>query len=215
MMFSKRKDKTIEKLDTLFDTIDKAQLLFKEGVKNYLYGETLQLEDNISTMSGIRTDSENLRHEIENDLYKQPAFLRMRGDVMRLLERIDGIIIKIDNNLSQFDIERPFIPTELNPEFTKLTELCTRAIECAIPAAKSYFRNPDLTAEKNHRVYFYAQETDKQAKILKRMVFQSVKDLKLSEKFHLRYFALHIEELAHAAQKLADQLAVMSIKRSN
>ena len=37
--------------------------------------------------------------------------------------------------------------------------------------------------------------------------------LKLSEKFHLRYFALHIEELSQEALKVADQLSVMSIRR--
>ena len=38
--------------------------------------------------------------------------------------------------------------------------------------------------------------------------------LKLSEKFHLRYFSLHIEDLAKAAVKVAEQLSVMAIKRS-
>jgi hypothetical protein len=38
--------------------------------------------------------------------------------------------------------------------------------------------------------------------------------LKLSEKFHLRYFALHIEDLSTAAVKVAEQLSVMAIKRS-
>ena len=34
-----------------------------------------------------------------------------------------------------------------------------------------------------------------------------------SEKFHLRYFALHIEDLSTAAVKVAEQLSVMAIKR--
>ncbi len=39
-------------------------------------------------------------------------------------------------------------------------------------------------------------------------------ELRLSQKFHLRYFALHIEEISMEAEKVADQLSVMSIKRS-
>ena len=38
--------------------------------------------------------------------------------------------------------------------------------------------------------------------------------LKLSEKFHLRYFALHIEDLSKADVKVAEQLSVMAIKRN-
>ena len=48
---------------------------------------------------------------------------------------------------------------------------------------------------------------------MKRRVFHEMSSLKLSEKVHLRYFALHIEELALAAAKVADQLSVMSIRR--
>ena len=214
-MFSKKINRTIENIDKLFDAVDRAQLVFKEGVKNYLYGEMPQLSDNLQTMTQIKSDAEILRREIESDLYRQSAFVRLRGDVMRLLERIDNIITKIDNNLCQFEIERPYIPAELNSDYLKLAELSTKSVESAIPAAKSYFRSPDLTVEKSHRVYFYAQEADKQAKTLKRTVFHNMNELKLSEKFHLRYFALHIEELSHAAIKVADQLSVMAIKRSN
>jgi uncharacterized protein len=39
-------------------------------------------------------------------------------------------------------------------------------------------------------------------------------NLKLSEKFHLRYFTLHIESLSDAAQEAADMLSIMAIKRT-
>lgn len=38
-------------------------------------------------------------------------------------------------------------------------------------------------------------------------------DLKLSEKFHLRYFTLHIENISDTAEKVADLLSIMAIKR--
>ena len=72
---------------------------------------------------------------------------------------------------------------------------------------------PDSVPDMVHRVYFFQKEADTQAKILKRKVFHDMDKLKLSEKFHLRYFALHIEELSQEALKVADQLSVMSIRR--
>ncbi len=39
-------------------------------------------------------------------------------------------------------------------------------------------------------------------------------EIKLSEKFHLRYFTLHIENLSDAAQKVADTLSILAIKRT-
>ena len=38
--------------------------------------------------------------------------------------------------------------------------------------------------------------------------------LRLSEKFHLRYFALHIETVSDTAEKVADLLSIMAIKRT-
>ena len=133
---------------------------------------------------------------------------------MRLLEALDHIIDTLNDNLFQFEIERPFIPVELNADFLKLTELSIQAVETAIPATKAYFRTSDSITEKVHRVYFYEKEADKQAKSLKKKVFHTMDELRLSQKFHLRYFALHIEEISMEAEKVADQLSVMSIKRS-
>ena len=214
-MFTRRIDKTIANIDKIFDTVDQAQLVFKEGLKNYLYNETPSFNDNLRTILQLRTDAELLRREIENDLYRQSAFVRMRGDIMRLLERVEHIILKLGNNLEQFDVERPFIPVELNTDFIKLAELSTQAVETAVPAARAYFRSPEVIFDRIHRVYFYASETGRQAQSLKRHVFHELDTLKLSQKIHLRYFALHIEELSAAAAKVADQLSVMAIKRTN
>lgn len=214
MPLFKRIDKTNQLIDSFFDTVDQALLVFKQGVKSYLYSETEAFSDNLTTMTNLGNDAELMRREIENSLYSRTSFIRMRGDVMRLLERVGHIVDLLNDNLNQFEIERPYIPSELNSDMLKLTDLSTQAVETTIPAAKAYFRSPEGITEKIHRVYFYKREADKQAKLLKRKVFHEMDSLKLSEKFHLRYFALHIEELSRASEKVADQLSVMSVKRA-
>ena len=89
------------------------------------------------------------------------------------------------------------------------------AVESTIPGSKAYFTQPEDVAETTERVYFYEKEAVKLSQSIKRTVFHDMVDeLKLSEKFHLRYFALHIEDLAKAAVKVAEQLSVMAIKRA-
>ena len=134
---------------------------------------------------------------------------------MRLLERFDHIISIISVDLVQFEIENPKIPAELRKEFLKLSELASMAVESTIPSSKAYFTQPEDVAETTERVYFYEKEAVKLSQSIKRTVFHDMVDeLKLSEKFHLRYFALHIEDLAKAAVKVAEQLSVMAIKRA-
>ena len=78
----------------------------------------------------------------------------MRGDILKLFERMDNIVDILNNSLSQFDIESPHIPSELNVEFVKLTELSTLTVECVLPAAKAYFRTPESIQDKINQSLF-------------------------------------------------------------
>lgn len=214
-MFGRKKvNKLIEDIDRYFDLMDQSVLIFKEGVRNYLYSHTDAFNENLMKMSAIDSEASVLRREIENALYTQTALVRSRGDIMRLFEKTRNITDILNDSLFQFEIETPFIPSELNPEFMKLTEFSALAVEAVIPAAKAYFKAPESVPDKISRAYFYEKEAVKYSQTIKRTVFHNMPSLKLSEKFHLRYFALHIENLAKGAENVADQLAVMAIRRT-
>ncbi|MDD5911591.1 MAG: hypothetical protein PUC61_05600 [Bacteroidales bacterium] len=214
-MFSRKKtNKLIEDIDTYFDLMDQQALVFKEGVRNYLYSNEEAFNANLLKMSTLDSQTEVLRREIENALYTQTALVRARGDIMRLLEKTRNITEILNESLLQFEIETPFIPSELNGDFMKLTEFSTLAVEAAVPASKAYFNAPDTIPDKISRAYYYEKEAVKYSQTIKRTVFHKMTSLKLSEKFHLRYFALHIENLSKAAANVADQLAVMTIRRT-
>ena len=214
-MFGRKKaNKLIEDIDRYFDLMDQSVLVFKSGVRNYLYSNKDDFNDNLMKMSSLDSEADVLRREIESGLYTQTALVRSRADIMRLLEKSRSITDILNDSLFQFEIETPFIPKELNQEFMKLTEFSTLAVEAVVPAAKAYFRSPETVPDKISRAYFYEKEAVKYSQTIKRTVFHNMPSLKLSEKFHLRYFALHIENLAKGAEDVADQLAVMAIKRT-
>lgn len=214
-MFGRKKtNKLIEDIDRYFDIMDQSVLVFKEGVRNYLYSNSAGFNENLAKLSALDSESGVLRREIENALYTQTALVRSRADIMRLFEKTRNITDILNDSLFQFEIETPFIPSELNPEFMKLTEFSTLAVEAVVPAAKAYFKTPEAVQDKISRAYFYEKEAVKYSQTIKRTVFHNMPSLKLSEKFHLRYFALHIENLAKAAANVADQLAVMAIRRT-
>ena len=214
MFGRKRSIKLIEDIDRYFDIMDQSLLVYKEGVRNYLYSNPEGFNDNLKKMSALESEGDVLRREIENALYTQTALVRSRGDIMRLFEKTRSITDLLNDSLFQFEIETPFIPSELNPEFMKLTEFSTLAVESVVPAAKAYFKAPETVQDKINRAYFYEKEAVKYSQTIKRTVFHNMPSLKLSEKFHLRYFALHIENLSKAAENVADQLAVMAIRRT-
>ena len=210
---TKKSSRFVESVDKLLNDVDTALIIFKDGIRCYLYNDTEGFAENLSTMARLEGEAGALRREIENILYSRGTLIRYRGDIMRLLERFDHIFTILSNDLIQFEIEAPNVPQELKKEFMKLTELATTAVETTIPGTKAYFTDPDKVSESSHRVYFYEKEAVKLAQSIKRTVFHDMQHLKLSEKFHLRYFALHIEDLSTAAVKVAEQLSVMAIKR--
>lgn len=210
-MSRKPKKNPTEEIENYFDLLDQSLLVFEEGVKNYLHRDMPALSGNLQSIVKLENDSSILRRDIEMSLFSDSSPLS--GDTLRLLERMGHIIDILNSDLFQFEIERPNIPSELNTDFLKLMELSSQAVANTIPASKAFFKDPDTIPDKIRRVYFYQKEADRQAKALKRKVFHEMDTLKLSEKVHLRYFALHIEDLALQAMKVADQLSVMSVRR--
>ncbi len=207
-------NKSIQLIETFIDHIDNGILIFREGVFNYLDGNQSSFVDNLKTLSGLETEADIMRRKVENILYTQSLMPQLRGDIMRLMEELDNIIDLAKKNLYQFDVEIPFIPNELHQDLKKLTELAVAACESVLPAARAYFREPEAVKEKIHRTYLYEKEADKLADAIKRKVFHDMPNLKLSEKFHLRYFTLHIETISDAAEKAADLISIMAIKRT-
>ena len=214
-MFSfKHTRQSIELIDRFLNTVDQGGILFREGVRNYLQGEKSRFQESLVTLSSLETEADQLKRQIESILYTQSLMPQLRGDILKLLESLDTILDNAKSNLYQFDVELPFIPAEIHSDLIKLTELSTAAIASAILAATGYFRNPESVKEILQKVYLYEQEADKLADAIKRKVFQTMPNLKLSEKFHLRYFTLHIENISDLAQNVADLLAIMLIKRT-
>lgn len=211
---NKQANQLISSIDALLGSIDNSLIVFKNGVKDYLYNEDSSFSEDLSTMASLETEAGARIREIESTLYSKGFLIRSRGDIMRLLERFDHIISIVSSDLVQFEIEAPNVPAELKKEFVKLSELASLAVESSIPGTKAYFNDPKNVAETTGRVYFYEKEAVKLSQSIKKTVFHDMDKLKLSEKFHLRYFALHIEDLAKAAVKIAEQLSVMAIKRS-
>lgn len=212
MLFSNA-NKTIGLIDNFFNCVDKSILLFQEGVKSYLYKNGGGFKNKLQELASVEIESDQLRRKIENILYTQSLMPQLRSDILRLLEEMDKLIDHSKKTLFQFDVESPLIPDDLIPELIKLTQISLSAAESVIPAAKSYFNEPALVSEKIHRVFFYEKEADVFADVVRRKIFKEMNMLKLSEKFHLRYFTLHIENISDTAEKVADLLTVMAIKR--
>ena len=201
----------IVNIDEYFDTIELGILNFKEGVNNYLEGNTVEFDNNLKIIDKLEENADAIIRKIENDFYVYSLLPNYASEILNLLEKVDDIIDNAKNTLSQFDVESPFIPEEIKKDFSRLTNISVKTAENAISAARLFFTDPNLVKDKIQKVLFYERETEKLGNKIKRRVFKEM-DLELSEKNHVRYFTLHIEEVSNASKVVAKMLSSLLIK---
>lgn len=215
-MFAFRQaNETIALIDRFLDLVDQGGIIFLEGVKHYLHGRKEHFLENLNSLSKFESEADSIKRNVENILYTQSLMPQLRSDILKLLEVLDNILDNSKSSLVQFDIEQPCIPSVLHDDMILLAEMSSNAIQAVIPAARNYFRKPDLVKESLHRVFLYEKEADRIGDGIKRKIFQNLPELpELAMKSHARYFTSHIEKLSDIAETAADLLIIMAIKRT-
>jgi len=199
-------------IETFFDKIDLGTLNFKKGIQNYLDGNIDEFKQNLKSITNLESEADTIQRKIENDFYLHSLMPNFASDILNLIENVDDIIDRAKDVLSQFDVETPHVPESIKKDYIELVNFSAKSVENVIPAARVFFTEPNKVKDNLQKVLFYHRETDTLSTNIKRKIFQDTDDLKLSEKLHLRYFALHIEQVSDEAKKVAQQLSSLVIK---
>jgi predicted phosphate transport protein (TIGR00153 family) len=199
-------------IDEFFDKIEMGTLNFKKGVQNYIDDNKIEFLQNLKAISNLESEADTIQRKIENDFYLHSLMPNYASDILNLIESVDDIIDMSKDVLSQFDVETPHMPDEIKKEYLELVGLAVKSVENVVSAARIFFISPDEVKDRIQKVLFYHRETDVLSNNIKRKIFQEFDSLKLSEKIHLRYFALHIEQISDTSKNIAHQLSSLVIK---
>lgn len=199
-------------IDGFLDAISEGCIVFRLGVHDYLSGSEESFQQRIESIGSYENKADALRRDIEQRLYGESLIPEHRGDVLGLLENLDDVIDVAKDTLKQFDVERPVIPAEWGEAYAQLAVTSVEAAEALVHASRAFFREATAVQNHLHKVHFFEKEADRISEALKRRIFGS--QLDLASKIHLRYFALHIENISDRAQSVADRLAIYTIKRT-
>ncbi len=209
-LFSKHR-KIEAEIDEFLDHVVEGGLLFKKGVRFYLENRNEEFEDRLAELRQVEENADHLRRNIETSLYTKTLIPEYRGDVLGILEHADAVLNQITDTLLEFSVEGPETLDDLNRLKYELARNAIKCSEYMIKAIRAYFR--DLAAVRDHikQVNFLREETNRVSEKYKRDVFG--RELRLSHKMHLRYFAVSIENIAEDAEDLCDRLSIATIKR--
>lgn len=210
----KRTSYLISEIDEYISISESSISVFGQGVELYLNNNIEGLQSNLQLIHKMEGEADKKKREIANNLTKYSLIPEYRGDVLRLLERMDDIIDTSKGNLLQFEVEMPKIPSELNEDLMELTKASVNSVEQVNLAMRAFFKDVKTVDEYIQKVRLHEREADKLAIKIKRKVFHEMNSISLAEKFHIRYFTLHIENISDIAESLSDMIQIVAIKRT-
>ena len=201
------------KVDEILDLVSQSGMAFEQAIDSYLSeGVDTRFNQRVDQLVSLETRGDELGLAVELELYHETLIPDARGDVLTLLEALDGIINSFKGILFYFATETPEIPDELRQDFNDLAKLSCATVEALVLAARAFFRDVQTVNDHIHKVHYYEKEADVLVTKLRREIFQ--KDLPLANKIHLRFFAERIVWVSDMAEEVADKLTIYAIKRT-
>lgn len=209
-----RAKELVDEIDSFWDAIGKASLVFRAGGEEYFNNRLDRLQDRLVEIDKLENHADELRRSIKHKLYSRMLLPDARGDVLGLLETSDNVIDRAKKILNSLDIERPVIPPALVDDFKELANASAGAMDEMVLASRAFFADIKIINDFINKVYFYEHEADKLEDIIKRKAFKMAEIETLSHRVQLRYFAERIAMLSDDAEAVCDRLSIYSIKRS-
>ncbi|MBS3741051.1 MAG: DUF47 family protein [Candidatus Cloacimonetes bacterium] len=211
-LFMNRTKQLEEEISAYLDQVSRSGLIFYEAIKSYILDDKDRFNEKFVTITKMESEADEKRRSIKHKLYTYMLIPESRGDVLGLLENMDGIVDCCEKTVERFSIECPEIPEFAQQQFLNLAKFSRKAVEEVVKASRSFFKEINLVEDFINKVHFYEHEADDVEEKLKRTVFQS--DIKkFSRKVHLRYFAEKISTISDEAEEVAERLSVYAIKR--
>jgi len=200
------------KIDLFHDKLLDAAMTFKKAIRIYLDEQRSDAFRKLSKqIKQIEHDADNLRRDIENNLYTQNLIPDLRADVLHLVENLDRVINKFDEVIYKFYAEQPAVPSEYNSHINELCDLTAECAENMAKASRAFFRDRSSVRDYSQKVYFIEHESDLSTRKLSEAIFDS--DLPLANKLQLSGFINDIADIADTAEDFIDELLIFTIKR--
>jgi len=201
------------KMDDFLDKVSESGMLFQHGVDAYLKGDQPSFAKKIADIAAVEHVGDALRRDLEEQLYTQTLIPESRGDVMELLESMDGLLDRFKGALWRFEIEQPDIYPELHNDIRELAACVVESVEAMVRSARAFFKDIAAVADHLHKVSHWESQSDKVSTRIQSRVFRE-KELRLSHRMQLRDFIRHVDKIADRAEDVSDKLRIYVIKRS-
>lgn len=211
--FFKKTHEIDAKITEFLNNVSEAGLLYARAISHYMTaGSDEDFIQKRQQVSAFESRNDQLRRDIESQLYEHTLLPDSRADVLSLLEGVDRTINKYESSLYMYSIQKPEISPVFHEGFKELTDSVVSSVESLVVSARSFFAMNGEIENSLHKVMFFEKQADQQGTVLKTAIYES--KLELAHKMQLESFERAIEEISDIAEDVADMLTVLSVKRA-
>lgn len=157
--------------------------------------------------------ADDLRRQIELEMYGKALLPESRGDILGVLESADRLLTDAEWALYHITLEDLVIPPALQGQFNQLVSVvcrCCEQLELAVRAVLVESRAPNLR-QQVHRVDLLESESDHLQRSLIREIFAL--DMGAGRKLLLKEVVMCMAQICDGAEAVAHRVELVSVKR--
>lgn len=203
------------RIDEFLDKVAEGGILFEHGMVLLLErGLAPETEEKMAQLLQLKERCNQLRRRVVDTLYSEMLIPDFRGDVLRLLSHLYGLLDSLKNVFQEFLIEYVEVLNrqELIGDVKDLVAVVVQSVQAAVLGARAFFRNPEAVRDHINQIRVYEAEADGITLRLKTALFAS--GLPLEQKLLGRDALAVIDGLADLAEEISDELSILAIKRA-
>ena len=210
MLFRKEK-KIIAKIEAYLTAIDQCRDLFSACVTRFILTTAFDpLTDLVDSVHTMESAADDLRRDIEYQLFHKALIPESREDILNLLEAFDDIPNAFQNICYIFSCEKITIPPSLKEVLLQFVEMNLAAYGEARAALPLFLYRKALYVHLE-KVDHMESEVDKQERVLISRIFDL--SIETADKLLLKGLVDKIASISDRAQELADRLTIAVVKR--
>jgi hypothetical protein len=202
------------RIDEFLDKVAEGGILFERGMGLLLErGLAPETEEKMQQLIALKERCNQLRRAVVNTLYTEMLIPDFRGDVLRLLTHLYGLLDSLKNAFQDLLIEyaEVFNGQEGINQVEDLVTVVVQSVQAAVLGARAFFRNPEAVRDHINQIRVYESEADGITLRLKTALFASERSLE--QKLLGREALAAIDGLADLAEEISDELSILVIKR--
>ena len=159
-------------IEEFLDKVTESTELFSIAFKVYLAeGVDTQFEEFMNKIQATEREGDELRRQIETELYERTLIPDLRSDVIWLIENMDKLTNTCKANLFRLSIQQPEIPDKLRAAYIELIDITIDCVNKVVFTARNFFEDHESVADLAREVALLETKADEVSIPLQRRIF--------------------------------------------